>query len=253
MLATRHYPISLLLLLVLMLPIYAQADDDAFKVVVSIKPVHSILASLMKGGDEPNLLVSGSGSPFDHQLTDSQKKQIIDADMLVWTGPELEAFMVETVANLSDKTKVVELLDQPALKILPHCCKENARDPFFWMDSRNILILADELARMLMDANPARAHLYHRNRRELNAKLAEIDRRYEYGYRGLSQGSCCSITTACNISLRLMRCAWGMCCRRCHPHRCQPRNCCKHAATSETAASAAYLRKQEWWQIISPF
>ena len=188
MLATRHYPISLLLLLVLMLPIYAQADDDAFKVVVSIKPVHSILASLMKGGDEPILLVSGSGSPFDHQLTDSQKKQIIDADMLVWTGPELEAFMVETVANLSDKTKVVELLDQPALKILPHCCKENARDPFFWMDSRNILILADELARMLMDANPARAHLYHRNRRELNAKLAEIDRRYEYGYRGLSQG-----------------------------------------------------------------
>ncbi|MCB1863304.1 MAG: zinc ABC transporter substrate-binding protein, partial [Gammaproteobacteria bacterium] len=98
MLATRHYPISLLLLLVLMLPIYAQADDDAFKVVVSIKPVHSILASLMKGGDEPILLVSGSGSPFDHQLTDSQKKQIIDADMLVWTGPELEAFMVETVA-----------------------------------------------------------------------------------------------------------------------------------------------------------
>ena len=188
MLLIRRYSILLPLLLVLVYPIFSQAQEGTFKVVVSIKPVHSILASLMKGGDEPVLLVSGSESPFEHQLTDSQKKQIMDADMLVWTGPELEAFMVEAVAKLSDKTKVVELLDQPALKILPHCCKENARDPFFWMDSRNILILADELTRMLMDANPARAHLYQRNRRELNAKLAEIDRRYEYGYRGLSQG-----------------------------------------------------------------
>ncbi|WP_169720345.1 metal ABC transporter solute-binding protein, Zn/Mn family [Sedimenticola selenatireducens] len=188
MLVIRRYSICRLMLLVLMIPISSQAEERTFKVVVSIKPVHSILASLMKGGDEPILLVSGSGSPFEHQLTDSQKKQIVDADMLVWTGPELEAFMIEAVEELSGKTKVVELLDQTALKILPHCCKENARDPFFWMDSRNILILTDELARMLMDANPARAHLYQRNRRELNAKLAEIDRRYEYGYRGLSQG-----------------------------------------------------------------
>lgn len=51
-----------------------------------------------------------------------------------------------------------------------------------------MLILVDELARVLMEADPVRQHLYLHNRRELHARLAEMDRRFEFGYRGLSQG-----------------------------------------------------------------
>lgn len=183
-----RYQMTLLLLLVLLIPAGGWAQERAFKVVVSIKPVHSILAALMQGGDEPLLLVSGSESPFEHSLTAAQEQQIAAADLLVWTGPELESFMVGAVAGLTEKKRVVELLSLSALKILPQRLNSEQRDPFFWMDSRNILILADELARTLMEADPARSHLYLRNRSALHRKLAELDRRYEFGYRGLSQG-----------------------------------------------------------------
>ncbi len=46
----------------------------------------------------------------------------------------------------------------------------------------------DELARALMDADAGRAHLYRRNRADLLAKVATLDRRLEYGYRGLKSG-----------------------------------------------------------------
>jgi len=184
----RLHPIALILLSILLFSTNGQAQERAFNVVVSIKPVHSILAALMQGGDEPVLLVSGANSPFKYQLTSIQNRQIAAADLLVWTGPELEPFMPKPIAALTEKTRVVELLDQTALKILPQRQDYGLRDPFFWMDSRNIIILADELARILMDADPVRSHLYLRNRRQLHATLSEIDRRYEYGYRGLSQG-----------------------------------------------------------------
>ena len=35
------------------------------RVVVSIKPIHSFMAGLMEGIGEPELLVTGTGSPLD--------------------------------------------------------------------------------------------------------------------------------------------------------------------------------------------
>jgi len=184
----RRHTTILLLLFALSAPAAGWAQNMGLKVVVSIRPVHSILSALMQGGDAPVLLVSGAESPFEYQLTDQQREQVDDADLLVWTGPELEPFLVEPVARRTGEKPVVELLDLSAMKILPQRRNSGLRDPFFWMDSRNVLILADELARTLMEADPVRSHLYLRNRRELHGRLAEMDRRYEFGYRGLSQG-----------------------------------------------------------------
>jgi len=186
--AIRRYPIVFFLLSALLIPAGGWAQGREFKVVASIKPVHSILAALMQGGDEPVLLVPGNESPFEHQLNAAQIEQIDAADLVVWVGPELEPFLPAALAGLDAKKRVMELLRLPSLKILPQRGNSKLRDPFFWMDSRNILILADELARALIDADPVRSHLYLRNRRELHAKLAELDRRYEFGYRGLSGG-----------------------------------------------------------------
>ncbi|MCB1867765.1 MAG: SCO family protein [Gammaproteobacteria bacterium] len=184
----RRYPVIFLLLSALIIPAGGWSQEKAFNVVASIRPVHSILAALMQGGEAPELLVSGAELPFEHKLTAMQRQQIEAADLVVWTGPELEPFMQEVITGLKGKTRVVELLDLSAMKILPQRRNSNLRDPFFWMDSRNILILADQMARTLIEADPVRSHLYLYNRRELHRKLSELDRRYEFGYRGLSQG-----------------------------------------------------------------
>lgn len=178
---------SLLLLLLFSLSPYSAADAP-LNVVVTIKPVHSLLVGLMKGVTPPTLLIDGEQSPYTYTLSDLQKKQVQQADLLVWVGPELEQFMQEPIQNLSRRTTLLTLLDNPEIKLLPSRWDEQKRDPFFWLDSRNAIIITDELAKMLMQADPERRSLYERNRHQLLTRLATLDRQLEYDYRGLKSG-----------------------------------------------------------------
>jgi protein SCO1/2 len=161
---------------------------DPFKVIASIKPVHSILSSLMEGLEEPELLVGRGRIPYGYELTDTQKADLSEADLIIWLGPELETFLVDPLKHVKPGATVEALLDNSSLKILQSRWNGDRRDPYFWLDSRNAIIMMDELTELLIRKDPTRAHLYKRNREKLFARLAELDRRLEYGYRGLKSG-----------------------------------------------------------------
>jgi len=167
---------------------WACQADGGFKVVASIKPIHSIMSGLMDGIEAPELLVGQGQIPYGYRLTDKQEQALKQADLIVWAGPELEDFLIEPLRQPGSDTVVETLLDNPALKILPSRWQDDLRDPFFWLDSRNAIIMLDELAALLIRIDPARAHLYRRNYEKLYKRMAELDRRLEYGYRGLKSG-----------------------------------------------------------------
>ena len=179
--------VRLLLLLVAIFTCQVQADND-FSVVVSIKPIHSIVTGLMKDVAEPVLLINDNRTPYDFSLTEEDRKSLSDAKLVVWVGKELESSLKPAINRLPDETQVMELLANPRLKILPSRHDINQRDPYFWMDSRNILILLDEIAEKLVEIDPTRAHVYTRNRREMLKPLLQVDKEYEYGYRGMKAG-----------------------------------------------------------------
>ena len=177
------------LLLFLLLCIGAQSAGAAgLRVIATIKPIHSILAGLMQGAEQPALIVEGTATPFDYRLSERKARAIREADLVVWIGPELETFMTETLARSPKDLRIVTLLDSPAIKVLPLRDNDQERDPFLWLDSRNVVILVDELARILMEVDPVRTHLYERNRRRVLAIISRIDREFEYGYRGMKGG-----------------------------------------------------------------
>ena len=178
------YCLSALLLLISS----SLSHADNFSVVVSIKPIHSILSGLMKDSVEPVLLIDGNDTPYSFELNARQEAALEDADLVIWVGPELEQSLQASLQKLDSNTEVMELLANEALKILPSRKRDGTRDPFFWLDDRNALILLDELALALIAADPARSHIYTRNRRDMLKPLKKIDREYEYGYRGLKAG-----------------------------------------------------------------
>ena len=180
---------ALLSMLVLLFVISPASFGSELKVIVSIKPVHSLLSGLMIGADKPELIVEQGKTPYGYVLSQQQKDRIATADLIVWVGPELETFLSTTIETPSFNTRVFTILDSQELKILPSRWREGTRDPFFWHDSRNALILIDELTKLLIEMDPGRAHLYQRNRNREFDRLAELDRRLEYGYRGLKKGA----------------------------------------------------------------
>ncbi|MCP3868194.1 MAG: zinc ABC transporter solute-binding protein [Gammaproteobacteria bacterium] len=161
---------------------------NGFQVVATIKPVHSLLAGLMQGVDGLHLLIGGERTPHDYQLSEQDREKLADASLVVWLGPDAEPYLKGVLDSESESHQALNLLELPGLKVLPARWDDQQNDPFFWLDTRNALILLDELTRFLMDADPGHAHLYLRNRKQVLPSLTKADRELEYGYRGLKAG-----------------------------------------------------------------
>ena len=88
--------------------ISAQADIN---VVASIKPIHSLVAAVMEGVGEPELIIEGAGSPHTYALKPSQARDLENADVVFWLGHELEAFLEKPLEAIAGDAKSVELID----------------------------------------------------------------------------------------------------------------------------------------------
>ena len=184
-----HTRLSLILTLLVtgMLVTLPSYGSSSLRVMVSNKPIHSIISGLMVGAEPPQLLIDDQ-IPYNFNPSEEQLSRMRAVDILFWVGPELEPQLVDKIESLPSRVKVIELLSHQGMKILPARVNPDQRDPYFWLDNRNLLIIIDDITRLLQGADPLRSHLYDRNRREIYSKLSRVDREYEYGYRGMKAG-----------------------------------------------------------------
>ncbi|WP_370195619.1 MULTISPECIES: zinc ABC transporter substrate-binding protein [Aurantimonas] len=98
---------------------FAPAQAEAPKVIASIKPVHSLVSSVMAGVGEPTLLVAGSASPHTYAMKPSDAAALQDADIVFWVGDALETFLVKPIGTMAGDATSVELIDTPGLETLP--------------------------------------------------------------------------------------------------------------------------------------
>src|SRR5690349_14828972 len=115
--ATARGMIAAMLLGAALLP--SPASAGAPDVVVSIKPIHSLVAGVMAGVGEPQLIVAGSSSPHVYSLRPSDARKLERAQLVFWVGPILEGFLEKPLASLADKAEIVELDRSPSVALLP--------------------------------------------------------------------------------------------------------------------------------------
>ncbi|MFN7102247.1 MAG: zinc ABC transporter substrate-binding protein ZnuA [Pseudorhizobium sp.] len=97
----------------------ANAVMAAPDVVVSIKPIHSLVAAIMQGVGEPGLIVDGAASPHTFTMRPSNARAVEGADVVFWMGPGMEAFLEKPLEALASNATVVELGDVHGLTKLP--------------------------------------------------------------------------------------------------------------------------------------
>ncbi|MGE9549931.1 zinc ABC transporter substrate-binding protein ZnuA [Erwinia amylovora] len=86
-------------------------------VVASVKPLGFIAAAIADGVTPVEVLLPDGASEHDYSLRPSDVKRLKGADLVVWVGPEMEAFMPKAVAQLPPQ-KSIELADLPSVKPL---------------------------------------------------------------------------------------------------------------------------------------
>ncbi|MEI2605207.1 zinc ABC transporter substrate-binding protein ZnuA [Erwinia aphidicola] len=86
-------------------------------VVASVKPVGFIASAIADGVTPVEILLPDGASEHDYALRPSDIKRLQDADLVVWVGPEMEAFMTKSAASLPAQ-KNVEMDTLPGVKAL---------------------------------------------------------------------------------------------------------------------------------------
>lgn len=164
------------------------------KAVVTIKPVHSLVAGVMAGVGEPVLLVTGAGSPHGHALKPSQARALAAADLVIWVGPEMEGFFIKPARSLNETTELLTLLDHPELTRLParrggtwehhddsdgghaeHSGDADDVDPHPWLDPANGRAIVALVAARLSRMDAGNAPIYRANADRMTRELVVLE------------------------------------------------------------------------------
>jgi zinc transport system substrate-binding protein len=171
-------------------PAHAAVHAAAPDVVVSIKPIHSLVAGVMAGVGEPRLIVGGASSPHTYSLKPSDAEALSRARLVVWVGPTLEGFLAKPLQALAGAADIVELDRAPEVHVwrarvgglweadtdAPKATAIDA-DGHLWLDPDNAKAIVDLVAAKLATLDPEHAERYAANAQALDASLTALDAR----------------------------------------------------------------------------
>jgi len=198
--------LALCLLLATIAPATVRAAADGPKVVVSIKPLHALVAAVMGDIGRPHLLLQGAASPHSYSLRPSDARALSEADLVFWVGPGFESFLVKPLQTLAGRATAVGLAAAPGVATLPygaaaiderphangethdgeheheheheHGHDPDSFDPHIWLDPVNAAAMTTAIAAALGAADPDHAAAYRAKavalRSDLEALTAEL-------------------------------------------------------------------------------
>lgn len=192
----------MILMFLLLSPFAATAETP--RVVTDVMPIQSLVAQVMGGLGEPDVLVSGAASPHDFQFTFAQADAVQNADLVIWMGAELTPWLEESLTTLAPNAPTVALLHTDGWEVLElrdweddhdhdhdHAHDEDhdraAIDPHAWLDPTAAAVWVQVIADELTKLDPDNADTYQANaqaaaarldtlNQEITAQLADVPR-----------------------------------------------------------------------------
>ena len=181
------------------MPVYATEPN----VVVTLKPVHSLVAQVMAGAGTPHLIVDGAASPHTFTLKPSGARAISEADVFIRISEALEPFTRKVAEALPPSVKLISLIDAPGVIVLPQRHGETfekheqheagaadhdenhdedkggGKDGHIWLDPINAKAIVATIAKVLSETYPESAEKFSANAAALTAKLDALNSEIE--------------------------------------------------------------------------
>ncbi len=191
------------------------------QVLTSIKPLQLIAAAVQDGtGSTPQVLLPPGASPHEYSLRPSDLRNLQQADLLYWIGPDLETFLEKPLTTRKAPSLAVQEI--PGLQLRhfgdeepahddaheghakheeheehedhgrhahehDHAHRPGSLDAHLWLQPANARRIAERMAADLSKADPANAARYASNLQTFAQHLDQLDRYLRDHLRGLRQ------------------------------------------------------------------
>ena len=178
----------LLVGLIFFISINTVSAQPATNVVVSIRPIHSIVSALMEGVSEPRLLLDSNDSAHTFHLKPSQLKLLSNADLLITIGDSFESGLSKVIRNIDQnyrlnlseikELQIYDFRDHNEIEHDEH--DEHDKDLHLWLDVGNVQIIAEKIKQRLIEINPSNKEKYNTNYLELKSKLNQLEEKIQF-------------------------------------------------------------------------
>ncbi len=153
----------LLVSLASIVPVGAMTDSA---IVVSVKPLHSLVANITKGISTPILILSAPTSPHTYTLKPSNAAALSKAKLIFWIGPQLETFLLKPITTLN-RNAIVISFPPP----------DKSTDPHIWLDPLRVKKMVRKIASALIPQDQKNTALYQANLQNTLNRLDTLDQK----------------------------------------------------------------------------
>ena len=175
----------LLLSLTFLLSLNNVGAQSTPNVVVSIKPIHSIVSALMEGVSRPQLLLESSDSAHTFHLKPSQLNLLSNADLVITIGDGFETGLKKTLGNIKDGSHIIASeIDGLHLYHFRNTDtnemdkdeknKHTDNDLHLWLDIHNMQKTTQYINEQLIKIDPNNSNTYETNLVIIHSRLNKL-------------------------------------------------------------------------------
>jgi len=187
----KNYLITTLFSLLFFFSFTPTGTASSLNVLVTIKPLHSLVAAVMQGAGRPVLLLDSTQSIHHVNLRPSDYEKLSRATIVFWGGPALETFLPAIKKRYEKKAEFIALMQAKGVHLLP-ARRQNtpppdnsernkkkpglsaSTDPHFWLSTYNAAQIVKAVSKKLITADPEHAAIYRSNRNKTLRRIATL-------------------------------------------------------------------------------
>ena len=188
----KHLAVTVIAALVSFVPVH---NANAKDIVVTIKPLHSLVTGVVGNTAKTHLMVSGNQSPHGFKFKPSQVKLLNNSAVVFYIGDTFETFMEKAFDNIPSNVVKVPVAEKARLKLLPYReggaweedkheghdhgheghHDEGGGDMHVWLDPDNAIKMIKAITRQLSKVYPENRDTYKANARSYVQKITALD------------------------------------------------------------------------------
>ena len=188
----KHLAVTVVAALGSFVPVH---NADAKDIVVTVKPLHSLVTGVVGNTARTHLIVDGNQSPHGFKFKPSQIKLLNNAAVVFYIGDTFETFVEKAFNAIPSNVVKVPVAEKARLKLLPYReggaweedkheghdhgheghHDEGGGDMHVWLDPDNAIKMIKAITRQLSKIYPENRDTYKANARSYVQKITALD------------------------------------------------------------------------------
>ncbi|PCI33463.1 MAG: hypothetical protein COB54_03955 [Alphaproteobacteria bacterium] len=180
-----------------------QTQAKNLKVIATIKPLYSLVASVMGDRGTPELMVNSGLDPHIYRLKPSNIRRIHDSDVIFYIDPDMEVFLKRIFKRTYKNFRAVPMARQKGINLIPYRTRKiwyqddnvdqeeaqdkGAKDLHIWLDPANARRMVQVIEITLSDLDPDNSLTYVQNAQKTIARLYRMEEDIREKLRPLRQ------------------------------------------------------------------